>query len=267
MTTTSHGAGFSFPNVTSFWRQVRNAPSRFLGLDYDGTLAPFAIDPMHARPLSGIADLLWDLAASSQTEVAIITGRPAHEVVTLLGNPPLTVIGSHGYEWWAADGDKRIRKPTPGQQHGLAVIRDALQRSGRVHKLEVKLASLAVHTRGMDPILAVSMEQETVAEWGAWALRHDLEWRWFNGGVEVRCRGWNKGDALASLLDHQPDDVLAVYIGDDDTDEDAFAVLRKRGLGIKVGGKSKPTAARAHLADGLAVVEFLRTWHTVTEST
>lgn len=266
MTTTSPFTGFSLPGVTHFWRQVRNAPSRFLGLDYDGTLAPFAIEPMQAKPLSGIADLLQDLAASSQTEVAILTGRPAHEVVTLLGNPPLTIVGSHGYEWWTADGDKRIRQPTPEQQHGLAVIRDVLQRSGRTLKLEVKLASVAVHTRGMDPVVAVSMEQEIVAEWGTWALRHGLEWRWFNGGVEVRCRGWHKGDALAGLLDCQPRDALAVYIGDDDTDEDAFAVLRKRGLGIKVGNNGKPTAAKASLADGLAVVEFLRTWLAVTES-
>ena len=268
MTTTSNGAGFSFPGVTHFWRQVRKAPFRFLGLDYDGTLAPFAIEPMQAKPLSGIADLLRDLTASGQTEVAILTGRPAHEVVTLLGNPPLTVIGSHGYEWWPADGDKRILQPiTPEQQHGLAVIRDTLQRSGHVHKLEVKLASLAVHTRGMDPVVAVSMEQEMVAEWGTWAVQQGLEWRWFNGGVEVRCRGWNKGDALASLLTRQPNDVLAVYIGDDDTDEDAFAVLRERGFGIKVGHNGKPTAARAHLADCLAVADFLRTWRTVTEST
>ena len=152
-----NGAGFSFAGVTHFWRQVRNAPSRFLGLDYDGTLAPFAIEPMHAKPLSGIADLLRDLAASGQTEVAILTGRPAHEVVTLLGNPPLTVVGSHGYEFWPADGDKRILQPTPEQQHGLAVIRDTLQRSGYVHKLEVKLASLALHTRGMEPVVAVSI--------------------------------------------------------------------------------------------------------------
>ena len=78
MTTTPPWTMASVP--PDLWQQVRNAPFRFLGLDYDGTLAPFAIDPMHARPLSGIADLLWDLAASSQTEVAIITGRPAHEV-------------------------------------------------------------------------------------------------------------------------------------------------------------------------------------------
>jgi trehalose-phosphatase len=265
--TTTNGAGFSFQNTPDFWRQVRDAPWRLLGLDYDGTLAPFSIEPMLARPLTGIADLLRNLSAGGQTEVAILSGRPAHEVVTLLGNPPLTVVGSHGFEWWPATGEKLNRLPTPEQQHGLAVIRDALQRCGRGHKLEVKIASLALHTRGMDPIVAVAVEQEVVAEWGTWALQYGLEWRWFNGGVEVRCTGWNKGDALARLLDRQPPNTMAVYIGDDDTDEDAFVVLRERGLGIKVGYNGKPTAARAHLTDCIAVADFLRTYLAATEAT
>lgn len=267
MTTTTNGAGPGFFGAPDFWRQVRNAPARFLGLDYDGTLAPFAIEPMHAKPLPGIADLLRNLAAGGQTEVAILSGRPAHEVATLLGSPPLTIVGSHGFEWWPASGDKLVRHPTPEQQHGLFVIRNALQQCGRGHKLEVKVASLALHTRGLDPVVAVAVEQEILTEWVSWALQHGLVWRWFNGGIEVRCTGWNKGDALTRLLDRQPDDVLAVYIGDDDTDEDAFAALRERGLGIKVGHTGKPTAARAYLTDCTDVVGFLRTWLTVIEST
>ena len=60
--------------------------------------------------------------------------------------------------------------------------------------------------------------------------------------------------------------MLPVYLGDDDTDEDAFAVLRGSGVGIKVGDDRWPTAARGFLPDCRAVVEFLRTWvaHTRT---
>jgi len=45
-------------HVPDFWQQVRQANKLFLGLDYYGTLAPFEIDPMQAKPLPGIADLL-----------------------------------------------------------------------------------------------------------------------------------------------------------------------------------------------------------------
>lgn len=265
MTTPTNRVGCLPLDASDFWLQVRNAPSRFLGLDYDGTLAPYAIEPMHAKPLSGIADLLRNLATGGHTEVAILSGRPTHEVATLLGAPPITIVGNHGYEWCPATGPATIRQPSPEQQQGLALLGDALQRCDRGYKLEPKTASLSVHTRGLDPVVAAAMEQEVVSHWQPLALQHGLEWRWFNGGVEARCRGWNKGDALLALLGHQPDDVLAVYIGDDDTDEDAFAVLRCRGWGIKVGRSDTPTAARAHLADCTAVATFLRTWLNVTQ--
>lgn len=264
MTTAINGAGRPFAGFSDFWRQVRNATARLLCLDYDGTLAPFAIEPMHAHPLPGIADLLRDMAAGGTTEVAILSGRPAEEVAALLGNPRLTIVGSHGFEWWPVDGDKRTLRPTPVQQRGLDTIRDALQRCQSGQKVEVKVASLALHTRGMEPAAAAAMERETVARWGSWALLHDLEWRMFNGGVEVRCIGRNKGDALLDLLDLQPRDVLAVYIGDDETDEDAFVALRGRGIGIRVGHAGAPTAAQAHLADCTAVAGFLHTWLQVT---
>lgn len=265
--TPNNSTSLSSFNTPDFWQQVRNAPARLLGLDYDGTLAPFTIEPMHAVPLPGIADLLWNLAVGGQTEVAILSGRPAHEIMTLLGNPPITVVGNHGYEWWPTNGPAIVRQPSPEQQQGLAILGDALQRCGRGYRLEIKQASLSLHTRGFDQSVAAAVEQEVMTHWGTLALQHGLEWRLFNGGVEVRCRGWNKGDALLALLDRQSAEVFAVYIGDDDTDEDAFAVLHDRGWGIKVGDTNPPTAARAHLIGGMAVVAFLRTWLNITHST
>ncbi|MDR2549689.1 MAG: trehalose-phosphatase [Desulfobulbus sp.] len=259
--------GFPFADIPDFWRQVRNATSRFLGLDYDGTLAPFAIEPIHAHPLPGVADLLRNLAASGTTEIAIISGRPAHEVAALLADPPLTIVGSHGFEWWPLNGDRQTHRPTQVQQRGLDTIHDALMRCRYGQKVETKVASIAMHTGGMTPKAAAVLERETVAKWGFWAMQHELEWRMFNGGVEVRCQGRNKGDALVKLLGSQPKDTLAVHLGGDDTDEDAFAVLRGRGFGIKVGDFGKATAAQAHLADCSAVVGFLQTWLKATAST
>ncbi len=36
--------------IPDFWDQVHKAEHLFLGLDYDGTLAPFAVDPMRGWP-------------------------------------------------------------------------------------------------------------------------------------------------------------------------------------------------------------------------
>ena len=78
------------PDLPDFWELVHTAGNRFLGLDYDGTLAPFTIDPMHAKPLPGIADQLRNLATEGRTQIAIISGRPVAEIMTLLDNPPVT---------------------------------------------------------------------------------------------------------------------------------------------------------------------------------
>lgn len=267
MTNSANNTKLSIFDIPEFWLQVRNAPTRFLGLDYDGTLAPFAIEPMHAKPLSGIADLLRDLSADGRTQLAILSGRPAHEVISLLDNLPVTVVGNHGYEWCPVNGPAVIRQPTPEQLQGLAILGDALQRCCHGYRLEIKKTSLSVHTRGLDPMVAAAVEQEVMTHWSTMALQFGLEWRWFNGGVEARCRGWNKGDALRALLNTQPSAAFAVYIGDDDTDEDAFAVLRDRGWGIKVGSAKTRTAARACLTDCLGVATFLRTWLRVLQST
>lgn len=106
-------------NMPHFWQQVRDAKTQFLGLDYDGTLAPFAIDPMHATPFPGVTSLLQEIIAGGQTQVAIISGRPVAEVLTLLDNLPVIVVGSHGYELWPIDGACVVRKPSPEQQRGL----------------------------------------------------------------------------------------------------------------------------------------------------
>ncbi len=247
-------------DMPDFWDTVRDAEVRFLGLDYDGTLAPFHVDPMQARPLPGVPELLRILAAGDDTELAIVSGRPVAEVMALLDNIPVTIVGSHGYEQWPADGACVTREPNPEQQQGLEQAKSLALQRGYGYKLEYKIASLAMHTRGLESELAAAMETEMVAQWGALAPRYGLECRRFNGGVEIRCTGWHKGDAVASLLDLQPNNVFAVYIGDDDTDEDAFRMVRDRGLGIKVGNPSRTTAARGFLPDCQAVEDFLRTW-------
>jgi trehalose-phosphatase len=69
--------------------------------------------------------------------------------------------------------------------------------------------------------------------------------------------GWNKGDALkylATRLNLTPEDTL--YLGDDFTDEDAFAVTSS-GLTFRVGGANRSTIARFEMRDHADVQGFL----------
>lgn len=51
--------------------------------------------------------------------------------------------------------------------------------------------------------------------------------------------------------------VTPVYLGDDTTDEDAFRVIRKRGVGVVVGREGEPSLARFALEDTDEVTAFL----------
>lgn len=252
-------------NVPDFWDRLAASASRFLGLDYDGTLAPFHVDPLQARPLPGVVELLEAILRDPHTTLAVISGRPVAEVLRLLGNLPATIIGSHGFELRREGYDGwDIRKPTADQQAGLAKAGEAAVNGGYGHKLEQKVASLALHTRGLPAGKASLMEEEALAWWTPIASLHNLECRRFNGGVEIRCRGWHKGSALTDLLQRQAEGVFAVYVGDDETDEDAFRAVQEKGVGIRVGPPSLSTAAQGVLEDCRAVRDFLEAWRSVT---
>ncbi|KAG4392325.1 hypothetical protein GLYMA_04G119700v4 [Glycine max] len=73
---------------------------------------------------------------------------------------------------------------------------------------------------------------------------------------------WDKGKAVTFLLESlglNCDDVLAIYVGDDRTDEDAFKVLKEanKGCGILVSRAPKESNAIYSLRDPSEVMEFL----------
>jgi alpha,alpha-trehalase len=75
---------------------------------------------------------------------------------------------------------------------------------------------------------------------------------------------WDKGKALLFLLESlglDRPDVVPLYIGDDETDEDAFGAIRDRGMGLVVRGEDdeRTTAAHYVLDDADEVRTFLET--------
>ncbi len=244
-----------------FWLRLLEAPHRLLALDYDGTLAPFHVDPAKAVPLSGIREVLGSLVELPDHTVAIVSGRPVHEVSRLLGGLPVTCFGSHGYERLKPEGELVVRQLSKLQKGGLEKAAQMARRLGYVTALELKAASIALHTRPMRSYAAARAESLTFEQWSSMATEYDLECRRFNGGVEIRCLGIHKGDVILELMEQVPDGTLTVYIGDDETDEDAFRAIKDRGLGIKVGSRADGTAAEMFLADCAAVRSFLQTWH------
>lgn len=244
-----------------FWSDLRAAPSCFCGLDYDGTLAPFQVDRMAAVPLDGVIGLLRRLQGSGAARLAVISGRGAQEVASLLGGLELTIVGSHGYEVLTPGQPIRLVPLRPEQRQGLERALGVADQLQLMASIEQKAASLALHTRGQPAGRARRLESQVREAWSAGAEAAGLECREFNGGVELRATGVDKGTALAELLQTQPPGSAMVYLGDDQTDEDAFRVIQERGgTGIRVGAPDHPTAARRRLPDCDAVLRFLELW-------
>ncbi len=252
--------------VPDFWDRLAAARHACLVLDYDGTLAPFRVDRMKAFPLHGVVDLLTTIRDSGRTHLAIMTGRPMKELLFLLGDLGIPVSASQGTEFRYPDGTWLTLLPTERQEERLKRAQEEAASVSAEARVERKVASVALHTRGMDSDAAKTAHERLCGIWSRDAEEYNLECRHFTGGVEIRLKDIDKGTALEILLDERPSDGFCVYAGDDHTDEDALEILAndERGVGIKVGSPDEPTRARGRLADPIAVREFLRGWTTTT---
>ena len=250
--------------IPDFWDEVAAATHRCLVLDYDGTIAEFRVDRMGASPLPGVVDLLIQIRDRTDTYLAMMTGRPISELLSLLGDLLLPISGSQGTEFRMPDGTHQTHMPSDRQEERLRRAEAEARELVREGRLERKISSIGLHTRGVDPAVARLEEEAVCRAWSADAADYDLECRAFKGGVELRLLDIDKGTALATLLRDRPDESLCVYVGDDLTDEDAFRTLSHCdagcGYGIKVGGPCEPPCASGRLPDPTAVKEFLQTW-------
>lgn len=262
MTTTPSGSALQpplSPSLRSELRAVASGPS-LLALDYDGTLAPFRAERSAARMPDALRDLLAALAACEGTRVAIVSGRPIAELEALIDLEPLPeLFGVHGWDRRLPDGRRADYAPPP---HAAAALEAEWRRlAGELaeQRLERKSASLALHVRGLEAAEGAALIASVAPRWRELAAEHGLDLRRFDGGIELRCAGRGKGDVLRELLAELPEGATAAYLGDDETDEDAFRAIVGRGLGVLVAEQPRETAA-AHVVAPAAVAALLREW-------
>lgn len=247
-----------------FFDALERTPHPVLLLDYDGTLAPFHVDPTWARPYPGIPRLL-DRLMAGRSRVVIISGRSTRDLVPLLDLDRLPEIwGAHGFERRHADGRYEL---APSNSLSIAALIEAHTWAGALiplgARLERKPASLAVHWRGAAPERASAINAAVRTHWTDTAPTL-LELHSFDGGIELRAPGRDKGYAVRTLLEEIDPGSIAAYLGDDLTDEDALGALAGHGLGVLVRPELRPTAARLWLRPPDELVAFLERWATLT---
>jgi trehalose-phosphatase len=247
------------------WQRVAQARHRFLMLDYDGTLAPIVVSRGEARmpPLS--LERLQAIVASTHTRVAIISGRPVSEVEQLLGPLPVTIAGEHGWEQRSPDGMTVLFPLAPAAVQALEDAARAALGSGWGDFLERKRAAAVLHTRSLPPERARELEERCLSLWLPLSAGGMVSLERGHGGVEMRANGHDKGTVVRSLWSEAPVGSLAVFVGDDVSDERAFSAVREWGFGIKVGALAAPTHADGHLPSNQAVVRFLDEWMRIAE--
>jgi len=248
------------------WRMVDLARHRLLMLDYDGTLAPFVVRRAEAHLPRRSLELLTRIANSSHTTVAVVSGRPLREIVAFLGDLPVMIVGEHGWERRSAAGEVTREPVESSITRALDECEQAAREAGLGVLVERKRSAIVLHTRALPPSEARLLQEDWASKWGLLARGVNVSLDHMDGGVELRARGRNKGTAVTTLLSQAPPGSLSVFVGDDVTDEDAFAVLHDRGFGIKVGDLAESSLAEGRLSSTQAVGVFLEEWLRLLES-
>ena len=246
----------------AFVGRIKTAPARVLMLDYDGTLAPFHVEPARAVPYEGVIAMLEEIVNAGMTRVILVSGRPAEALPPLL---PLTrlpeIWGAHGWERLLPDGRLLVEEPDEAALEALAhafrITRETLPAGVR---LEQKRSSLAMHWRGLSAQSAADIHARAFAAWSPLVLEHALEILPFAGGLELRAHGRNKQYAVQAVLSETPQGSAVAYLGDDITDEDAFRAVKPRGLAVLVRPEFRETAADVWIHPPDELLSFMRHW-------
>ncbi|HZP17405.1 MAG TPA: trehalose-phosphatase, partial [Terriglobales bacterium] len=119
---------------------------------------------------------------------------------------------------------------------------------------------IAVHWRGLSAEERASVEKKVRATCEAIVNDCGLQILPFDGGLEIRVPGKNKGDAVNTILAELGPGAATAYLGDDQTDENAFRAIKGRGLSVLVRPEPRPTMADVWLRPPEELVRFLRDW-------
>lgn len=236
-----------------------------LFLDYDGTLADFAPTPENPAPDAAVLRLLARLVAAPHIRLSLISGRRLDHLEQLVPVPGVLLAGTYGIELRLADGRlstrleyHRVRPPLEAlkpQWAGLLAGRNGFF-------LEDKGWSLALHARFADDAEAEAVLPRARDLAGAVVAAGDGGGFQLLGGhkfLEIAPALADKGLAVAHLLERFPwEGALPVYVGDDDKDEKAFAVIRAQGgLTAVVAAQPRPTLAHCRLPSPRAARAWL----------
>jgi trehalose 6-phosphate phosphatase len=209
-----------------------------LFLDFDGTLVEIMARPDAVTVEKRLHDLLQRLQHRLNRRVAIVSGRPAAQIMAHFGDLELAVAGSHGAElhFWGGTSQYLVN---PWDK--TAAVAEAQKLCARHPNIlvEEKPFGLALHYR-QAPDAAIgchNLISQLAGEQG-------LTMQTGKQVVELIASGADKGAAVYALMTRAPmRGNRPVFVGDDDTDEAGFRMAQSLGgAGVRVGAASATAA-------------------------
>ena len=234
------------------------AAKRFILLDYDGTLVPFAMDPKDAKPPKELLAILGRLSGNPKNLVYVISGRTTEDLDKWFGQSQTGLAAEHGMflrKMGSGEWKTLTSLVTEWKEQVAKILKDHADRIPGSF-VEEKKTGLAWHYRAVN---------EKFGEWQALELKIHLEETLTNlpvtvmqanKVVEVRPVGINKGLLIRHIweeVDTTSSFVLAM--GDDQSDEEMFEALPPTTWTCRVG--VAPTRARFNLRRSDEVLEIL----------
>ena len=237
--------------------KIQSANRVALFLDFDGTLAAIVPDPSDAQLTDVVREALQRVVNRDSIITTVISGRAVEDLYVRIRVDNLIYSGNHGLEIFGR-GLRFVEPEADSRRDHLRRLTELL--NGRLRQIpgvlvEDKGLTTSIHFRQADEKDVPAIEQAvraSVATAGAWFR--------LNTGREVfeivPRTGWHKGAAVKWILKNlHAEDSVPIYIGDDNSDEDAFAVL-PNGITIRVGGPAA-TCAQYGVPGPAEVFRFL----------
>ena len=232
--------------------RVRAAKRLAIFLDFDGTLVGLRRRPGDVRVPKRLKRILASLARHANVSIAIVSGRRLRDLQSLIGIESVRYFGLHGAE-------QEGKRPALTKETRLALGR--AKREARMQLgvlpgvwLEDKVCSLAIHYRGASAAFVREAYEKLLRLLAL--LHHELSVIPGEKVWEILPREFaGKGTTVLELLTEMPRGTLAVYAGDDTSDETAFATLTDQ-ITIQVG-RRPGSRAQFRLRNPTELLRFL----------